>query len=77
MTDRNNRIQLTASLITILQMEFREGRWPQFLPEVLRMVQSQDHQTVYSGLAAFQELAKLYQYVLYRLHLPSQIKHLS
>ncbi|KAJ3040539.1 hypothetical protein HK097_002523, partial [Rhizophlyctis rosea] len=56
------RIQLTASLITILQMEFREGRWPQFLPEVLRMVQSQDHQTVYSGLAAFQEIAKLYQY---------------
>ncbi|KAJ3035132.1 hypothetical protein HDV00_004303 [Rhizophlyctis rosea] len=56
------RVQLIATLSTILQFEFREGHWPQFLPEVLTMVQSQDQQAVYAGLAAFQELAKLYQY---------------
>lgn len=56
-----DRVQLIATLSTILRVEFRDGRWPQFLPGVLAMVQSQDLRTIYAGLAALQELAKIYQ----------------
>ncbi|KAJ3293242.1 hypothetical protein HK104_004639 [Borealophlyctis nickersoniae] len=56
------RNQLVATLSTLLSSEFRNGRWPQFLPEVLSLVQSEDHRTVYAGLLALQELMKIYQY---------------
>jgi hypothetical protein len=54
------RLQLVACLGTILENEFPD-RWPELVPMVQEMMQSNDQKVVYSGLLVLRETVKIYQ----------------
>ncbi|KAI8909993.1 armadillo-type protein [Powellomyces hirtus] len=56
------RVQLIACLGSMLSADHLEGRWPQYLPEVMQLVQSSDEQSVHAGVAALYEFVKTYQW---------------
>ncbi|KNC96420.1 uncharacterized protein SPPG_08317 [Spizellomyces punctatus DAOM BR117] len=58
----NIRVQLITCLGRMLQYDYAQGLWPQFLQDSMNMVQAQDQASVYGGLAAVQEFVKCFQW---------------
>lgn len=57
---KNNRVQLTSTLNTILTNDFPDN-WPNFVSELERLLTSTDVRLVYVGLLALREVVKVYQ----------------
>ncbi|KAI9004065.1 putative nonsense-mediated mRNA decay protein [Gaertneriomyces semiglobifer] len=58
----NVRSQLVACLNIILKADYAEGRWPQYLPETMELVQAGDIKLVHAGLSAVREFASTFRW---------------
>jgi hypothetical protein len=55
-----NRVQLTASLNSVLTCDF-PGNWPTFINELEKFLTADDVRLVHVGLLALREVVKVFQ----------------
>ncbi|KAJ1679814.1 Nonsense-mediated mRNA decay protein 5, partial [Spiromyces aspiralis] len=55
------QVQLTSSLNCVLATDFPE-KWPEFIHQVVQLIQSANSQAVYTGLISLLEVIKVYRF---------------